>query len=313
MTTPTDISLLIYLPTYNRFDKVMAQIANIEPHIVGTRMHLYVSDNCSTDQRYLTLPELVNPATTTVVRQPTNIGPDLNIVSGFLVGGRYDYTWILSDDDMLLPSGVAVALQTIMAAPSADIYYFRDPGCVSELIVETRDQKALLAILNEGLGLISRVIYRTAYTLPYVRSGFEAVLCSFAHLVTLYAAVIDHGTVQLASYPAERVFVDEPLQPAANPNFHVLYYEPHLADFIEDPRTRQQFLCGWASGPAARGAVIYRKTHQDAYRQLFGYLLVTSLRAWLLMLRTALLVILYRAVGGHKLKQALQRGHEEKS
>jgi len=303
MITPPERRLLIYIPTYNRFDKVMAQIRHIEAVILGTGHHLHVSDNCSTDARYQTLAEQVNPATTTVTRQPVNVGPDINMISGFLHSGGYDYFWLLSDDDMLLSDGVAQVLQLLATDP--EMIYLRDTGFVQELTVETLDQNALLSIVNQGLGLISRVIYHTGYFLPYVKFGFEYLKSSFPHLATQFAAVGDRGTVKIASYPCDRVFVDEPLTPASSPLFHSIYYGVTLADLIRDPRTREQFILERVVGKDARGAIVFRDTHEDDYRQLLGYLRVKSFRAWMTMLMTSLLVSGYRAIGGPALKRKL--------
>src|SRR6266568_2335266 len=95
--------LLVYIPTYNRFDLLNEQL-NVLCNAIETdgisNVNIVVSDNASTDERYLDLPALHKQEYVLIKRRTVNIGGVANVISGFEIP-NWDYIWILSDDDII--------------------------------------------------------------------------------------------------------------------------------------------------------------------------------------------------------------------
>jgi abequosyltransferase len=115
--------LTIAIPTYNRawclrelLPVLLEQLEN-EP-----RVELIISDNASPDETPSVVEEFVGRGLRVrYIRNAQNIGPDANFVQCF-EQARGKYVWIFSDDDLILPGGLA-KIVTYCAAAEYDLIW----------------------------------------------------------------------------------------------------------------------------------------------------------------------------------------------
>ncbi len=113
-------SLLIYIPSFNRYDLLVNQIDNLilsieNDHIF--KVKIFVNDNASTDKRYKSLLHKYPQDYVTINRNNINIGLVGNLINGFMQI-NWDYIWLLSDDDIVQLD----ALKTIITEISKSEY-----------------------------------------------------------------------------------------------------------------------------------------------------------------------------------------------
>ncbi len=125
--------LTICVPTYNRAEDLDRQLSFLHDELSQhptTAVELIVSDNCSTDHT----ADVVNmwrarfPAAAFIdQRHPTNIGWMRNFLSCYeRATGRL--TWIIGDDDVVLPGALGHVLATIDGDPELALLYLNFAG-----------------------------------------------------------------------------------------------------------------------------------------------------------------------------------------
>jgi len=124
--------LSIVIPTYNRADKLLRLLKNIEFELVRSNLsgpiQVMVSDNASTDNTQ----EVVSSFKPTkfkldYFRQYKNLGFDGNIRFLYEVVNS-DYIWFFSDDDILLPSAIATVMKSLLETkPDVLLFSFIQP------------------------------------------------------------------------------------------------------------------------------------------------------------------------------------------
>lgn len=103
--------LTLAIPTYNRAAclrellSVLADQLQNEP-----RVELMISDNASPDDTPAVVQDFVDRGLRIrYIRNPENIGPDANFLQCF-EQARGKYVWLFSDDDLIIPGGLAKIL-----------------------------------------------------------------------------------------------------------------------------------------------------------------------------------------------------------
>jgi glycosyltransferase involved in cell wall biosynthesis len=274
MKATPEQSLLIYIPTYNRYDLLVKQIRRIEPFIDGKITALYISDNCSTDSRYLGLQGEVDGSKVKVVRNPVNLGANVNIANGFLAGSGFDFLWILSDDDIIGQQAV-VDLRGHLDR-KMDLMYMQH-GDLTDDRIDVLDMNGFLRVLNNGLGLISRLVYRSEFVSLHIRVGFDYINSGFPHLAVLFSALANGGTATVQSLPYYWFFADEPKAMPVESATYIpsLYGFVRLADFISDSRLKHKFLSIWIYDNSYL-AIYKSEDFPVYYKNLLGYLFAHS-------------------------------------
>lgn len=106
--------LTIAIPTYNRADYLQELLSNLMEQLVQRpEIELLISDNASTDETTSVVLGLLkeNPGVR-YIRNPTNIGADANFLQCFeMATGKY--FWLVGDDDIVAPGGIAKILSLI--------------------------------------------------------------------------------------------------------------------------------------------------------------------------------------------------------
>lgn len=122
--------LSICIPTYNRCnyleDTLKSIIVQLTPEV-----EIVISDNASTDQTELIVGEFSKKYKDIIYsRAEKNNGPDANFLRVVSLG-RGEYCWLLSDDDTIMPGGIATILQAIK--DQCDIYTFNETTCDNKM------------------------------------------------------------------------------------------------------------------------------------------------------------------------------------
>jgi len=280
---PTRRSLLVYVPTYNRYDWVLNQVRSLEPQMEAGSVHLLVRDNCSPDERYLGLAAIADPAVTTVTRNVTNMGGIDNLMRSFVDAAEYDYMWMLGDDDPVRDDAVATLKGAGALDGSVDltVLLFHDHKDRVEIRDMTIRDVAEMLACGHSINKISNLVWRTDYFLPFVESGYAYGAFAYCFDATLVAAVQQRGTLRCCLMPAEAVFgadvhADEghyPLQYVDS-----LYGYVWLADLMSDRQTRRRFVEQWAHSDLAELAARRAFSHPHRFWWAAGFLMGESPR-----------------------------------
>lgn len=109
--------LTIAIPTYNRAACLGELLPILADQLKGeSRVELIISDNASPDQTSGVVQDFVaRGLRVRYIRNAQNIGPDANFLQCF-EEARGKYVWIFSDDDLIVPGGLAKILSYCSAA-----------------------------------------------------------------------------------------------------------------------------------------------------------------------------------------------------
>ena len=152
--------LSIVIPTYNRADKLLRLLKNIEIEIVNSNLsvaiHVLVSDNASSDD---TQAVVLNFETTKFeleyFRQEQNLGFDGNIRFLYDVA-KTDYIWFFSDDDILLPGAITTVMDGLLETePDVLLFSFIQPRMSEIRTFNFPDQFAVITDPDEIIRFFS--------------------------------------------------------------------------------------------------------------------------------------------------------------
>lgn len=115
--------LSLCIPTCNRAELLEPLLENIarESAPFLNRLEIVVSDNASTDHTEAVVKASRLPIIYGKNGSNLGFGNNLLNVTAKLASG--DYVWVISDDDIVLPGGIARILESIAAAPDVDYHY----------------------------------------------------------------------------------------------------------------------------------------------------------------------------------------------
>ncbi len=122
--TTNRLELIIYIPTYNRHEKLKNCLEIISKEIMGLedKARVYVSNNGSTDdtRKYL---ESLNYKWLHIRHNKENVGAALNILHCFDLPIQSEFIWLVGDDDYLTPNAISGILSLIEDHPTADYIF----------------------------------------------------------------------------------------------------------------------------------------------------------------------------------------------
>ena len=100
-------NLLIYIPTFNRLNSLVAQLNALLPQVKNRPdVRLHIADNASDSMDFAALTALVASDNITTSRNTFNIGGNANIILGLAHSQPDEALWILSDNDIAHPDAV---------------------------------------------------------------------------------------------------------------------------------------------------------------------------------------------------------------
>lgn len=117
--------LSICIPTYNRAELLRSALLSLMPQVksLEAEVELVVSDNCSTDDTLQVVEWARQFGPLRYHRNSENVGAIPNILglANDLAAG--EFCWLLGDDEMIRPGGVAKLVEIIKAHPDLDYFY----------------------------------------------------------------------------------------------------------------------------------------------------------------------------------------------
>jgi GT2 family glycosyltransferase/predicted Zn-dependent protease len=146
-----EYKLIIYIPTYNRLDKLRTSLEIISREIIGfeDQVLVYVSNNASTDgtgnylksfkQNWLYFRE-----------NKINIGGPLNFLHCFELPIKSEFVWLIGDDDYLLPDSISGILSLIKNYSNADYIFCNTTAFRNEKSSEILKNYLKTKMIEEG-------------------------------------------------------------------------------------------------------------------------------------------------------------------
>ena len=147
-----------------------------------------MSDNQSSDEAVIPILESVQGIRGfSVIRRPSNLGANANILLGFLEGKPGSYIWILADDTTLASNSISRVIRCIELG--ADIIGLHEPDqLVLPNLLKFDPQSFDFVINSTQWGLVSSAIYKFDYLSEDLQQAFVFHNSSFPHLGLLFSA-----------------------------------------------------------------------------------------------------------------------------
>src|ERR1700751_3880179 len=108
LSNPAGAPLTIAIPTYNRASCLGELLSALADQLQNEpRVELMISDNASPDATSQVVQDfMLRGLNIRYIRNTQNIGADANFLQCF-EQARGKYVWLLSDDDLIVPGGIA--------------------------------------------------------------------------------------------------------------------------------------------------------------------------------------------------------------
>jgi hypothetical protein len=121
--TPDTPLLTLCIPTWNRANRLSLLLENIKREIQGLEdwIQVVVADNASSDDTSAVVA--TSPLTITYGRQESTVGITNNIFFATCTLARGRFIWIIGDDDLIAPGGLARILASLQRAADIDYHY----------------------------------------------------------------------------------------------------------------------------------------------------------------------------------------------
>lgn len=116
--------LLIYIPTYNRLEKLTLCVSRLLEELSGLEdlVKIYISDNCSTDGTSSYLESIKHPSIQ-FRSNPINIGLARNLCFAFELSEESEFTWIIGDDEIVLGGALLHLVNAIRDNSEIDMFF----------------------------------------------------------------------------------------------------------------------------------------------------------------------------------------------
>lgn len=169
-------SLQICIPTYNREDVLVENVRRLKSFQRELNFKILVVDNASYGFSSSNLLDDLVSEGTTVVKNPTNIGGQANVLRCFEASDS-EYVWIVGDDDFLDANGIATVLDELSLDVKTDVFNFR---CEAPHHLKARPEyqgesrsEFIRSIGNLGaLYYVVGYVFKRDTVLPYLKNAY---------------------------------------------------------------------------------------------------------------------------------------------
>lgn len=239
------MKLLIYIPTWNRYKSLMEQLEILKAATRKDDFMVIVNDNDSTQKEYLAVKDFCNEQSNFEYRKNcTNLAANPNILNGFLFCNKAEYLRILSDDDLLNPGAVEKVIDLLTKYYPDFLYIIHNLEQTESFL--RADQAWLVEHINDGMGLISLVIYKTSFIQPKIRAGYDNLLSCFPHLAILFESTKGKVATVCRVLRSEIFQPHDPLPIAESVWYkHSFFGFTHLANNLEENLKKSFFKSWW--------------------------------------------------------------------
>ncbi|MCL5886997.1 MAG: glycosyltransferase family 2 protein [Actinobacteria bacterium] len=280
------MNLFIYIPTYNRPNALIRQLASIEAQRADWpgKLRVLVSDNASPLISDDDLASYAKRFDVEVRRNPANLGGNANIALGFLFADLDEHLWVLGDDDELDPRALSYIAQFGSGGQADAIVLTPGVDEVTDVVHEWKHAWAGV----KGSGLIGNMIYRASVFVPQASHAFLYHNTGFPHLGVLLATLRRHGRLNYRSLPNQAVYSAFHCFGAEEPGDYSLSYlgMPQLMPLLPKAQARR-FAWKWVK-EQGRGFFRHRQSYPGLYVGTLAHLRrYGGIRAlvWLAVLR----------------------------
>ena len=215
--------LLIYIPTYNRLEKLKVCLNSVINAISGyeNEVAIHVSDNNSSDgtSQFLQSLNISDKVNLKFDRNSTNIGLVKNVVKVFdFDTSNYEFTWIIGDDDYLLKNSIGRLIDAIKSFPTIDFYFLNS-------IAYNENQ------VNETLDYLNSNGWEKPHPLGNIKSKFtNSFACDLQSLLKPEIDEVLGGSLMCYAFRSRMVTNKLDLSKDNSPPF--IFYYPHTLNFI---------------------------------------------------------------------------------
>jgi hypothetical protein len=188
----------IYMPSFGRssialesMTRLRHQIRNLDPELLREfKVDVFLAVN--SDENYVAA-DFVELADT-FQNRVTNLGADMNIGLGFSesILNKWDFLWIVGDDEPLGENAVQVILQEILES---------DPDLIVgskgtlDSIPDVQSFQDLNSLVSGTLTFISSCVYKCNYSKEMVEKSLEFAFTSYSH-VCMQNLLIQQGMLK---------------------------------------------------------------------------------------------------------------------
>jgi len=165
----------IVIITYNRAQLCLDQVSRVSKSLDGHPLlrrlcNVYVLDNASS-QDYSLVMQLCKAEHFEYLRYPVNVASVGNQCRAALTGSSR-YSWVLSDDDIILPACIAHLLLSLQRCPIVDLILFNDSVC-SFFRYGTINDLLRLARTNDPIAISANTLISS---LIFIKRLFDPIL-----------------------------------------------------------------------------------------------------------------------------------------
>ncbi len=237
-------TLFIYIPTFNRPDWLEMQLSRLSAQFVKYpgRVRVLVSNNLPEDHSFKIIAQKFKCFKEIEFREnPGNILGNANITLGFIFARSDEFLWVLSDDDLILPTALDSILPNLL--PRYKFLHIGDYQNFKSFSINRNN--IFTKPSGAGFGLISVVIFYMPFVKNDIYNGFEYIDSSFPHLAIALASLRRFEPAEVLSIPANLVFSFEGALTDGDYSQSQLGYA-YLADFLK-PSMSLDFIEDWLS------------------------------------------------------------------
>lgn len=192
--------LTIAIPTYNRNHLLSDSLMFLLPQFTS-ECRLLIVDNCSdvpvADTLQAVLPHF--PAVHyEIIRNRTNIGGNANILRCFELCDTA-WIWVLSDDDIVLPTAIATIFRHITMHPDCLLLNFSYDHLRTQSVT-TRGIDDLVENIDpsDDLPWVSTSVFQAGRMLQHLKFGYQYTYSMLPHVATLLVSLADSGMCYLS-------------------------------------------------------------------------------------------------------------------
>lgn len=203
--------LTIVITTYNRKNKLIAQLKSIFRQPLYCELNIIISDNCSNYNLKDALKCNFSPHELTfikIIERPFNIGMIGNISNSFLLP-KTRWMWLLSDDDETTIDSIETIFKFINLYPDIAAFKFTRINDEIKTQYEQQDVESISQFLKfckkSGIDLgnfifMSNNIYNMEIIRPYLDSAFKYSYSYFPHIIPILLALDNNLKLKFIQY-----------------------------------------------------------------------------------------------------------------
>lgn len=217
----TDMNeLAIYIPSYNRPEKLLATLRMLMPQI-RSNVSITVLDNCS-DVEYVSyctdrdaeVAKRVSAGAIEFVRHKTNIGMSANIMRAYELC-RAEWMWLICDDDEISPDAISILLHEIdRKRDRKDVAFikFSSRGCEAQKggeyigsLTRMIDILATSAVYFNSAIFLSNGMYRFPHFKQQIRVGYQYLHTYVPHLMMILDYLDKHKSAESIVWSEKKI------------------------------------------------------------------------------------------------------------